>query len=89
MVEDHALYLALGRTPRKRRLVYRDLCQQPLDANVLQEIRATVHQSRVLGTERFKDDIEAALARCVRPGKAGRPRKTPHSETTHTLLSSH
>ncbi|HZA28560.1 MAG TPA: hypothetical protein VE735_03005 [Gammaproteobacteria bacterium] len=27
-----------------------------------------------LGSERFKDEIEAALHRKVRPGKAGRPR---------------
>ena len=89
VVEEHALYRALGRTPHKRRLAYRDLCQQHLDTHVLQEIRTTVHQSRVLGTERFKDAIEAALVRRVRPGKAGRPRKTPRSETTCTLLSPH
>lgn len=79
VVADHALYLALGSTPHERHLAYRDLCQQQLDAHALQEIRTTLHQSRVLGTERFKDDIEAALARRVRLGKAGRPRKTPSS----------
>ncbi len=79
VVEDHALYLALGSTPHERYRVYQDLCRQQLDTSVLQEIRATLHQSRVLGTERFKDDIEAALARRVRAGKAGRPRKIPSS----------
>jgi putative transposase len=82
VVEDHALYRALGRTPHERHLAYRDLCRQHLDAHVVQEIRTTLHQSRVLGTERFKDDIETALSRRVRPGKAGRPRKTPSAETT-------
>ena len=79
VVKDHALYHALGRTPHERRRAYRDLCQQHLDAHVLQVIRTTVHRSRVLGTERFKDAIEAALARRVRPEKAGRPRKTLQS----------
>ncbi len=78
VVEDHALYIALGSTPQERHRAYRELCQQYLDAQVLEEIRTTVHQSRVLGTERFKDAIETALSRRVRLGKAGRPRKSPH-----------
>jgi len=28
-----------------------------------------------LGSERFKDEIEAALGRSIRPGKPGHPRK--------------
>jgi hypothetical protein len=47
-----------------------------LDAEVLGEIRDNLNQCRALGSERFKDKIEAALHRKVRPGKAGRPRKT-------------
>jgi putative transposase len=82
IITDHALYLALGSRPQERRTVYRALCQEHLHASLLQEIRATVHQGRVLGTERFKDAIETVLARRVRPGKAGRPRKTPSSQTT-------
>lgn len=87
LVLDHPLYLALGRTPPERHGAYRTLCQQHLDTDVLQEIRATVHRSRVLGTDRFKDTIEAVLARRVRPGKAGRPRNPPRTATTHTLRS--
>lgn len=37
-------------------------------------IRREVNRSGVLGGERFKEEIEAALARRVRPGKAGRPK---------------
>ena len=40
----------------------------------LQEIRESLNQCRVLGSERFKDEIEAALSRRVRPGKPGRPK---------------
>lgn len=81
VVEDHALSVALGMTPHERHIAYRDLCRQRLEENVLQEIRATLHQSRVLGAERFKDTIEAVLSRRVRPGKAGRPRQTPSRAT--------
>ena len=79
VITDHALSLALGRTLQERQTAYRALCQEPLRQSLLQEIRTTGHQSRVLGTEAFKDTIEAALARRVRPGKAGRPRKTPRA----------
>jgi putative transposase len=75
VITDHALYLALGNTLQERHMSYRALCQDHLHAGMLQEIRVALHQGRVLGTERFKDSIEAVLARRVRPGKAGRPRK--------------
>ena len=54
---------------------YRELFRVDLDAKVLGEIRDNLNRCRALGSERFKDAIEAALHRTVRPGKAGRPRK--------------
>jgi len=81
IITDHALYLALGRTFQERHAAYRALCHEHLHPSLLQEIRATGHQGGVLGTESFKDTIEAALARRVRPGKAGRPRKQPRVES--------
>jgi putative transposase len=83
VITDHALYLALGRTAHKRHAAYQEICRPHLDAHVLQEIRATVHQSRVLGTDHFKDAMETALARRLRPGKAGRPRKVPSPAPSH------
>jgi putative transposase len=80
-ITDHALYLALGTTMQERQTAYRALFQHHLDENLLQEIRATLNQCRVLGTERFKDAMEATLARRVRPGKPGRPRKLPRAQT--------
>jgi REP-associated tyrosine transposase len=75
VITDHMLYLALGSTVQARNAAYEILCQRHLDAGLLQEIRATLNQCRVLGTERFKDAIEATLARRIRLGKPGRPRK--------------
>jgi putative transposase len=82
VITDHDLYLALGRTLQERHTAYRALCQERLHQGMLQEIRATIHQGRVLGTESFKDTIEAALARRIRPGKAGRPRKQSGAQRT-------
>jgi putative transposase len=82
VIRDHALYLALGRTGQERHTAYGALCQEQLHASLLREIRAAIHPGRVLGTERFKEAIEIVLARRVRPGKAGRPRKTPRAQIT-------
>jgi putative transposase len=80
VVSDHALYLALARTPQERQHVYQALFQERLHTGLLQEIRTTLQQGRILGTERFKDAIQTILARRVRPGKAGRPRQAPSAQ---------
>ena len=80
VVTDHALYLALARTPQERQQVYQALFQERLHTGLLQEIRTTLQQGRILGTERFKDAIQTILARRVRPGKAGRPRQAPSAQ---------
>lgn len=43
-----------------------------LDDAELTEIRASLNKGLAVGAERFKDQIEAAVARSVRPGQAGR-----------------
>ena len=75
LIRDHAQYLALGRTVPERNAAYRELCCVYLDEAVLSIIRRTIDQCLVLGCERFKDQIEQTLARKVRRGKVGRPRK--------------
>ena len=73
LINDHAVYLALGQSATERYAAYRSLCEQDLDESSLSSIRATTNQCLVLGTEGFKDDIEQILARGVRHGHAGRP----------------
>jgi hypothetical protein len=86
VIRDQALYRTLGRTVQERHMAYRALCQEQLHTSLLQNIRAAIHPGRVLGTERFKEAIETVLARRVRLGKAGRPRKTPQAQTTLAAL---
>lgn len=72
VIVDHPLYVALGKDAKERALAYQALFSHQIDDDDdLKLIR-----SGVLGGERFKDEIEAALARRVRPGKAGRPKVT-------------
>ncbi len=75
LITDHMEYLALGRTLVERQQAYQALFVRYIDAQMLQAIRDYLNQCRVLGSERFKDEIEQQLKRRVRPGKAGRPKK--------------
>jgi putative transposase len=81
VVTDHPLYRALGRTKAERQAAYRAQFRHGIDAGRLRDIRESVQRCGVLGTERFKDQLEAALSRRVRPGKPGRPRKRRAAET--------
>lgn len=75
LVRKHERYHVIGRTAVERHVAYRALFHVPMDPSEVAMIRETTRQCLVLGTERFKDQIEQALSRSVRQGKAGRPRK--------------
>lgn len=75
VITDHPLFLRLGGTAANRCSVYRQALHARMDGMAIEEIGKTLNQCRVLGSERFKDDIEVLLARRVRQGKRGRPRK--------------
>jgi len=75
LITDHAGYLALGESIGVRCAAYRSLFERVLDKDLLATIRSSLNECRVLGDERFKDQIEAALNRPVRAGQRGRPRK--------------
>lgn len=72
LIEDHPLYVALGKTDETRRAAYRALFRYQLDDADITEIRTSLNKGLAVGAERFKDQIETVLARSVRPGQAGR-----------------
>jgi putative transposase len=49
------------------------LFKEHLDVRRVEEIRGTINRGWPLGSERFKDEIEAVLKRAARPPKRGRP----------------
>jgi putative transposase len=75
LIQDHSNYLALGATDETRRAAYQALFRHQVDEETLTGIRDAVNRGTAFCSERFKDEIEATLARPVRPGPAGRPRK--------------
>ncbi len=81
LIQDHALYRALGKNKTDRCGAYRALCEQALDAEILQALWEATNTGWVLGSAGFKAAVEAALNRRVVPlprgGKrtgAGRPK---------------
>lgn len=75
LLVQHEQYLALGLDDNARQQAYRELFDSQLSAKDLTEIRDSLNQCRIWGSEHFKDQIEKSLSRRVRPGKAGRPKK--------------
>ncbi|HXG29991.1 MAG TPA: transposase [Nevskiales bacterium] len=81
VIVDHPLYLGMGATAEERCVAYRRLFQVEIGPDELQALREATIRNRVWGGERFKDQVEAALKRRVRPGKMGRPRKSGEVES--------
>lgn len=64
-----AEYLRLGANDAERQTAYRELFRHRLDNEVLHTLRGTVNQGLVLGSDHFKNRIEAMLDRRLRPGR--------------------
>ncbi len=75
LLKPHPLYLALGTSSLARQASYRALFDTHVEEHSLLAIRESLNQCRVLGSDIFKDQIEDALKRSVRPGNPGRPKK--------------
>ena len=72
LIRDHDLYLALGTQASERQRAYRELFRSQLDEAALTEIRKAASRELVLGNERFRQKVEAALGKRVEPRKRGR-----------------
>ena len=75
VLRDHQFYMALGDSKETRQAVYRDLFRYEIASDTVTCIRESVKCGNALGRERFKDEIEGALGRRVRPGQRGRPKR--------------
>lgn len=72
----HESYRRLGSTIAECQESYRNQFQEKIEENMLKQIRFATNGNYVLGGERFKSDLEKILPCRVRPGRAGRPKKT-------------
>ena len=75
LIKDHELYLALGRTAKKRQESYRALFKNHIERGELEVIREATNKAWVLGNDRFKKGIAKGAERRLEPLPKGRPRK--------------
>lgn len=74
VVTPHATYVALGSSGEERCRAYRRLFRSAIDHDDIEAIRGHVNQGKVLGSEEFRNRVEAVLNRRVSLAPAGRPR---------------
>ncbi len=76
LIVDHPVYTALGKDEKERAKAYQGLVDDRIDnVDDIRNIRSETNRGGVVGSDLFKDTIERALTRRVRPGKSGRPGK--------------
>lgn len=85
LLEDHAIYRALGRSDAERETSYRALFGTPLPRDFVDALRTATNGGWVLGGERFKAQIAAALERRVAPLPPG-PKKKIAADKRQTIL---
>lgn len=69
----HSSYLALGSTAEERLAAYRDLFRHHVDGELQTKIRESVNKGLVLGSDKFKSEVEQLTNRKVIERKRGRP----------------
>ena len=74
LVTPHGLYRCLAQDEGERRAAYRALVKMPMDATVLDEIRACTNKGWALGKGRFQEKIERLTERRAAPLPKGRPK---------------
>ena len=74
LIEEHPLYIEMGKTTEQRQTAYRELFRCHVDNETLHEIRDALNHELVLGRSYFKDRIEEITKRQARVGLPGRPR---------------
>jgi len=67
VVEDHPLYVSLGRNTKVRQRTYRSLFDKSLDDVTLNRIRDATNKAWVLGDDRFQRAVEPVLQRRTQP----------------------
>ena len=76
MCSPHGEYLALGKYKLDRLIADRALFNAHLDGELAAEVTSSINKGMALGSECFKDKVEALYGRRVKPAIVGRPRKS-------------
>ena len=74
LIVPHECYLSLNGDRDSRCKSYRELFKSELDHHLVDEIRVATLSNYALGSNAFKDQVEAALGRRASQGVNGRPK---------------
>ena len=77
LIASHPTYRALGRSEADRQESYCSLLAEALPEDTLTEIQIYLQQQCALGTDRFREQVQAKLQRFTGVRPAHRPRKAP------------
>ena len=72
LLTPHPMYTQLGKTKLERIALYRELFNGQVDGELLQDIRYSLSRGLILGTDRFKQEVEELVGYSVNPKKRGR-----------------
>jgi len=73
LLTPHSQYLQLGCTKKERLKNYRELFKFHIEGKLLSDIRYALNKGLVLGTEKFKSEVEELTGKRVRPLRRGKP----------------
>lgn len=76
LITYHPLYLGLGKSKLERIKNYRELFQSELDKNLVSDIRYATNKGLILGTDKFKSEVEILTGQRIHPKKRG-PKPKP------------
>lgn len=82
LIKPYPLYLELGETQQARLNHYRDLFNVPIDTNTIEAVRAAANKDKVLGNDRFKEEIGQMLHRRIDNYTHGGDRKSEKFKQT-------
>ncbi|TQF66841.1 transposase [Pseudoalteromonas luteoviolacea] len=76
LITEHELYKALGLTPQNRQRGYRALFETAIPTKIITEIQSATNKMWVLGSDKFKLQVEAMAGRRAAPMPRGGDRKS-------------
>jgi putative transposase len=76
LITPHEIYERLAKTDKTRQKRYLALFEKELSDYTLEEIRNSVNRSWVLGSQKFKNQVELETGRRVDPSQRGGDRKS-------------
>jgi putative transposase len=74
LITPHEIYKRLATAEEERFKVYKELFREELTNIQIENIRAATNRGLLVGSEKFRNEIEELIGQSVRPNPVGRPK---------------